>query len=595
MTFDQIAEWDQESLAQTDFHLHSMMVRLREVLAMPAITSEMFVEISAIFNNVSYIFLYLESNEAHVRYDELLRWRAAFFDDAELTDALVRVIEGFHPDDPDIEASRRDYLATLRRPGYQNDRSTARATELQVAAKAVLQDVRADQAAFLRKVGVDPGNGNPVALFYGVASRTNSASVRAKLGSIWEKVRDRRQRELVDLIDQQIGLRRAASAGSGHASVLARTLEMCRVTEADAVEYTDTCVRRALESHRLLEAEIRESINVEDRPIDHFGHYVHRLTGGRRAPLFPIDHCLAFLTEVGRTAFGLEFVELPRRSPHVISYGVTDDGREVGAVNFDLWQSGAKPANRTTGVRNRLECAGVVQRPVAYVSCRFEDAGGERGVITFQNVHSLFHEFGHAINHLLITKRLPNQSGLEYLPLERLENLSMWFEKWVYHPDLADAFAMDSGARAGLALCQQVKALEYRRTHLERAVVGALDLDVHRHPTAGLVEVYAAIEERYGLTGHCCLGDFLANFTWPMFQAHPGANFAYLWGAADSAERFIPVMSTPVAAVGPPAKIRRQFRSCFDYDEPSQAPDPTAVLRFYDEIVPATALAWGSA
>ncbi|MCA1569498.1 MAG: M3 family metallopeptidase [Chloroflexi bacterium] len=595
MTFDQIAEWDQESLAETEHHLHSMMVRLREILAMPAITSETFAEIAAIFNNVAYIFLYLESNEAHVRYDELLRWRAAFFDDADLTDTLACSIEGFHSDDPDVETSRRDYLATLRRPAQQDDLTTARAAELQAAAKAVLHDVRTDQAAFLRKLGADPGNGNPVAVFYGLSSRTGSATVRAKLGLMWEKVRDRRRRDLVALIDQQVGLRRASSADGGHRSVLARTLEMCRVTESDAVRYTDICLRGALESHRLLEEEIRNSIGVADRPVDHFGHYVRGLTGGRRAPLFHVDRCLAFLTEVGRTAFGLEFVELPRRSSHVIAYAVAEDGREVGAVNFDLWQSGARPANRTTGIRNRLECAGVVQRPVAYVSCRFEDAGGESGLITFQNVHSLFHEFGHAINHLLITKRLPNQSGLEYLPLERLENLSMWFEKWVYHPDLAEAFALDAAARDGLALCQQVKGLEYRRTHLERAVTAALDLDVHRHPTAGLAEVYAEIEERYELAGHCCLGDFLGSFTWPMFQAHPGANFAYLWGAADSAERFLPVMATSVAAVGPPSEVRWQFRSCFDFDEPSDEPDPTAVYRFYDEVVPATAPTWGAA
>ncbi|MGH7749014.1 MAG: M3 family metallopeptidase, partial [Candidatus Dormibacteria bacterium] len=312
------------------------------------------------------------------------------------------------------------------------------------------------------------------------------------------------------------------------------------------------------------------------------------------APLFRLDRCLAFLAEVGRTAFGLDLVELPRRSPHVIAFAITAGGYDIGTINFDLWQSGDRPANRTTGIRNRLDYGGVVQRPVAYVSCRFEEGGQEGGLITFQNVHSLFHEFGHAINHLLIVKRLPNQSGLEYLPLERLENLSMWFEKWVYHPELAEGFALDATARDGLALCQQVKGLEYRRTHLERAVTAALDLEVHRHPTAGLAEVYAELEERYDLADHCTFGDFVSSFTWPMFQAHPGANFAYLWGAADSAERFLPVMATSVAAVGPPSEVRRQFRSCFDFDEPSDEPNPTAIYEFYDNVLPATAPGWAA-
>ncbi|ORT50884.1 hypothetical protein KBI5_12535 [Frankia sp. KB5] len=594
MTFDRIGEWDQESLADTECHLHSMMERLRAILAMPTLTAAIFVEIAAIYNNVAYIFLYLESNEAHVRYDELLPWRAAFFDDADLTEALVRSIEGFRCDDLSLEASRQNYLAHLRRPSRHDNLIAARAAELQTAAKAVLQDIRTDQTALLRSLGIDPGSGDPVATFYRLSSRTEKVAVRAKLGLIWEKVRDRRLDDLTDLIDQQVILRRQSSAAVGYPSVLARTLELCRVSEADAVRFTDRCVHGAMASHRALEEEIRKLTGAIDRPIDHFGNYVHRLTGGRRAPLFRLDGCLAFLAEVGRAAFGLDFVRLPTRSPHVIAFGVTEGGHDVGAINFDLWHSGKRSSNRTTGIRNRLDYAGVVQRPVAYVSCRF-DGGREGGLITFQNVHSLFHEFGHALNHLLIVTRLPDRSGLEYLPLERLENLSMWFEKWAFHPELAEAFALDATAREGLILCQQVKGLEYRRTHLERAVTAALDLEVHRHSTASLAEVYPELQERYGLANHCTLGDFLSSFTWPMFQAHPGANFAYLWGAADSARRFSPVMTTSVAAVGPPHEVRRQFRSCFNFDEPSDEPDSGAIYEFYEKIVPGTAPGWAAA
>ncbi|MGH3528192.1 MAG: hypothetical protein ACRDQ6_12890, partial [Pseudonocardiaceae bacterium] len=258
MTFDQITEWDQESLADTERHLHSMMERLLEILAIPTLTEATFAEIAAIYNNVAYIFLYLESNEAHVRYDKLLRWRAAFFDDTALTDALVRSIDGFRCDNPDIEVSRRDYLARLRRTPQQDDLAAARGAELQSAAKAVLRDIRADQAALLRKLSADPGSGNPVATFYELSSRTENVAVRAKLGLIWEKVRDRRLDNLVALIDQQVTLRRESSAADGYPNVLARTLEHCRVTEVDAVRYTDRCVRGAMASHRALEEEIRK-------------------------------------------------------------------------------------------------------------------------------------------------------------------------------------------------------------------------------------------------------------------------------------------------------------------------------------------------
>jgi hypothetical protein len=33
----------------------------------------------------------------------------------------------------------------------------------------------------------------------------------------------------------------------------------------------------------------------------------------------------------------------------------------------------------------------------------------------------------------------------------------------------------------------------------------------------------------------------------------------------------------------PPAEVRAMFSACFDYDEPSETPDPAAVFSFYDD------------
>ena len=73
MAFDETTVWDQESLAETECHLRSMMVRLQELLELPVLTETAFAEIAAIYNNVAYIFLYLESNEAHLRSDHAPR------------------------------------------------------------------------------------------------------------------------------------------------------------------------------------------------------------------------------------------------------------------------------------------------------------------------------------------------------------------------------------------------------------------------------------------------------------------------------------------------------------------------------------------
>lgn len=273
-----------------------------------------------------------------------------------------------------------------------------------------------------------------------------AAAARTKLSRAWRQTRDRRLGELVSIVDRMVDARRRESREQGAESVLATTMSRCRISEEVAWHFTERYLFTALEHQARLDAEVLAATGAPDNAMDHFAYYVRTLQANREVPLFPVEGCLSFARHVARELFGLTLTEGAQPSPHVLVLDVDLDGRPVGHVNLDLWDTGPRRriANTTKGIRNRTEWRGIEQRPVAYVSCRFRQAEDGSNRITFQNVHSLFHEFGHAVNHLLIRKRLPTQSGLEYLPLERLENLSMWFEKWVYHPQFADHLGLSS-------------------------------------------------------------------------------------------------------------------------------------------------------
>lgn len=590
MTTDAGFAAEYESLADVDEALDAMMRRLREILRRTTLSQDAFVEISAIYNNVSYVFLYLESNEVHIDYQRVLPWRDAFYKDPELDAEILRAISPLRCAEEDVEAARQAYVGhlseKLRSPGPDRGETAER---LQAEAKSLLAAVQRDQHDLLVRLKVPTGTARSAAAFYKLVSRTPAAATRTRLNQAWTRTRDRRLPQLTDVVDRMVDARRVRSAERGHGSVLAETLTRCRVGEREAAACLDRYLEHALASHEALSGEIHGALGTGGDAMDHFGYYVRTLLGDRRVPTFALDECLDFAFLVARRAFGIDLTRNSRSHSHVISVDATRDGRRYGQIRFDLWDSSSRPraANTTRGMRNRTDWAGLVQEPVAYVSCRFTRSADGGSRINFQNMHSLFHEVGHAVNHLLIRKRLPNQSGLEYLPLERLENLSMWFEKWVYHPDLARHLTLTGDDAPGLALAQQVKMLEYRRTHVERAVTAALDFEVHRRARGGLRDAFAALDERFGVSRHCSLGDFPVYFTWPMFQAHPGANFAYLWGAADSAEKFAPLLGRRIEDLPPPERVRAMFSSCFDYDEPTTTPDVGSVFGFYDSPQPA--------
>jgi oligopeptidase A len=573
---------------ETEQALAKMMSRLRAIIAEAVLTQDTFVEITAIYDNVAYIFLYLESNEVHVKFDWLLPWRDAFFKDPQLDARVLELLLELRCTDSEVEESRRAYVKHLREKTQTVDPTIRQTSEqLESAAKAILNETQNDYVQLLKRLGVNVGRASAAATFYKLVSETESAATRTKLSLAWTRTRDRRLDDLISIVDQMVSTRQIQCQAKGHDSVLAQTLERCRVTEEATAAYLERYLVQALEKHTGLEAEIRAATGVNGNPMDHFGYYIRTLVKEKLVPLFALDECLEYIFFVANKVFGLSLKSVSGDSPHVSTVDVLIGDHECGQINFDLWDSGPKrrSANYTRGIRNRTDWAGLVQYPVAYVSCRFQRGEDGANRITFQNVHSLFHEFGHAVNHLLIRKRTPNQSGLEYLPLERLENLSMWFEKWVYHPQFAASLSLTPEEREGLILCQRIKALEYKRTHVERAITAALDFEVHRRTNSGLKDSFRRMDERFAISRYCSLGDFPVYFTWPMFQANPGANFAYLWGAADSAEKFMPFMQQRIEEISSPAEVRASFSSCFDFDEPSTEPDSQAVFEFYDSLL----------
>jgi oligopeptidase A len=585
MSVETVAAPDRASVAAMDESLHGMMTRLRAILAEPAISQDTLVEIISIYNNVAYIFLYLEANERHVNYDRLLPWRDRFYRDPELDGRLAELLEVLRCADPEAEDSRQRLLKQLRHKAKAPDPAAEeRMADLLAEAKGVLGEIQQDQANLLKRLRVDVGAASPSAAFYRLASRVADTERRTKLTRAWAAVRDRRQDALVDVVDRIISEQRRQSANRGYRTALAETLEKCGVSETTIEGFLDRYLTRSLASFDSLAQEVGEVTGATTAPMGHFGVYMREVFGAAPMPQFALDECLDFIFAVARSTFGLEVRRVSGTNDHVLTTAVWAGADEIGQIHFDLWDTERKPikANTTKGIRNRTDWSGLVQRPVAYVSCRFRRDPNGIHRITFQNVHSLFHEFGHAINHLLIRKRIPNQSGLEYLPLERLENLSMWFEKWVFHTEFARHLSFSPEEREGLTLAQRIKKMEYRSTYVDRAVTAALDFDIHRRSQGGVMESFQRLDQRYGISRHCQVGDFLTYFTWPMLQANPGAYFAYLWGASESGEMFACFEHLTLNEIAGRPGLRDQFAACFDFDAPSREPDCTSVFDFYD-------------
>lgn len=580
MTLDSLIEQTRGSL---DSALAAMLARLDEISRLQTLDERNFVELGAVVNNITYMLLYLESNAAHISVDFIERYRSALTEDPERDRRLLALLTGFSCEDSECEAARVVFVQHLSKNRVDGEIDLALASLLREA-RGMLGRLQSEKVAFLERIGVLVGDRRPEVVFYNILSNATSDATREKLNFAWDQLAGRYQLALSDVIDRMVEQRRRRCKAHCGKSVLADTLSRCHVGEAESRDYWEEVLALSIDEHAQLEMEVEEALGAKGSVKANFARFIEALHAGRSIPSIPLAACVNMMVAVVENLFGLVVRPVTDVPPHMMTLDIARDGEVIGRINFDLWEAHAvrRRVNTTTGLRNKTDWRGIVQKPVAHVSCRFRRSAGDESVITFQNAHSLFHEFGHAMNHLLVTRRVPNISGLEFLPLERLEILSMWFERFVYHPVFEGFLGFEGANLDGLDLSRQIKTLEYRRTHLERALICALDFEVHAEGAGDIRSCYERIDSHFGVSRFCALTDVLPYFTWPMLLANPGAYFSYLWGAGASAERFTPFMRRSFAEMPGTEETFALFRDCFSFDVPSTRPDPRAVFKFYN-------------
>ncbi len=419
-------------------------------------------------------------------------------------------------------------------------------------------------------------------------------TTRTKLLRIRTGLRDRHHAELAAIVDRIVALRHQC-VRENIPNGLTQTRMRLSVSADEIESFLHDYLAGAVTRLARLENEVQDLIGIDDGAIDHLGHVIYSAAahGGRRQ--YALDTCLSYVFDVAHASFGvrLNAGKIDERGSMVVDAHI--EGRYAGQIVLDLWHDARKlsAGNHTFGIRNRMDWGHFVQPPVAYISCALRPGEDGDDRLTFSQIRTVFHELGHAVNHILVRHRLPYRSGLEYLPPERRECLSLWFEMWLHHPTFADRVTSSLAEAAGLADDRWQALSRQRRTYLERGTLALVDFDVHRNAQTSLRGSYERIDDRYGIARWYPFEELPTHFVSPRFLEHPGANFAYLWGEAHSCAAFSPLRDLSLDEVaGAASGIRERFQPSFDFSAGSAVPDVAAIFEFHDlaalPVVPAS-------
>lgn len=162
-------------------------------------------------------------------------------------------------------------------------------------------------------------------------------------------------------------------------------------------------------------------------------------------PYFRLEAVLEAVFSLAKKLFHLEFKEtqdVQKYHPEVSVYEIFEEGQFKSLLYTDFFPRKGKRAGAwMTSFRSQFRKDGKNHRPHISVVCNFSKPTADTpSLLTFQEVTTLFHEFGHALHGVLADTRYPNLSGTS-VKWDFVELPSQFLENYCYEPDFLKSFA----------------------------------------------------------------------------------------------------------------------------------------------------------
>lgn len=163
-------------------------------------------------------------------------------------------------------------------------------------------------------------------------------------------------------------------------------------------------------------------------------------------PYFKLENVLNGAFEVARRLFDLHFVEVQNIEKYhedVQTFEVKDGNRDLVALFYaDFFpRKGKRNGAWMTSYKSQWIKDGKNERPHVSIVCNFTPPTPSKpSLLTFNEVTTLFHEFGHALHGMLANTTYPSLSGTSVY-WDFVELPSQIMENWVYEPETLALFA----------------------------------------------------------------------------------------------------------------------------------------------------------
>ncbi len=182
-------------------------------------------------------------------------------------------------------------------------------------------------------------------------------------------------------------------------------------------------------------------------------------------PYFKLEKVLDGVFQSAEKLYDIRFKEvknIPVYHEEVTTYEVTNlAGEHIAIFYADFHpREGKRGGAWMTGYRDQYRQNGEDIRPLVSNVCNFTPSSpGNPSLLTFNEVTTLFHEFGHALHAMLGNSHYPSLSGASVY-WDFVELPSQIFENWCYEKECLDLFAAhyETGEKIPQDYVEKIKA-----------------------------------------------------------------------------------------------------------------------------------------
>ena len=163
---------------------------------------------------------------------------------------------------------------------------------------------------------------------------------------------------------------------------------------------------------------------------------------------FPVENVIMGLFKLVKDLYGIEVRQKKTKDvwhKDVRLYEIFDKNKKLrGKFYFDLYARQHKRGGAWMDecIQRRKKSNGSIQPPVAFITCNSSPPTKKSpAFFTHYDVETLFHEFGHGLQHMLTTVNYAGISGISGVEWDAVELPSQFMENWCWEKEVLDTFA----------------------------------------------------------------------------------------------------------------------------------------------------------